>query len=111
MQTIGSRHWLEESKREWERREGRLLPSRRRDFDAVRAFRGDVLREVSDQRPRTWWGGLPWILHDREERSALSPKFVMYLDNRLEMHGWRGRLRFLQHQDLNWWKDRLEEIE
>lgn len=98
METIGSRRWLEKAERAWQG-----------NFDAVKAFRRDSLREIDAQRPRRWWGGIPIILHDREQRSALNPKFVAYLDNRLEAHIWRMRLHVAKHQSLQWWQDRLKE--
>lgn len=109
METVGSRQWLWRVEREWERRG--IRADRRIDFDPAIAFRRDTLREASALRPRRWWGGMPWILHDREQRSALSPKFVNYLDNSLEMHTWRERLHFLRHQPLQFWQDQLDTLD
>lgn len=102
METIGSRRWLERTEREW---------IDRREFNAVKAFRRDSLQEIAAQRPRRWWGGIPIILHDREQRSSLNPKFIAYLDNRLEAHTWGMRLHVAKHQDIQWWSDRLEDID
>lgn len=96
METIGSRRWLEKAERQWQG-----------NFDAVKAFRRASLREIDAQRPRRWWGGIPIILHDREQRSSLNPKFIAYLDNRLELHTWGERLHVAKHQSLQWWADRL----
>ena len=98
---IGSRQWLEGARKDWEAQSSY-------DFDAVRAFRRDTLREMSAQRPRRWWGGLPWKLN---AQSSLHPRFVRYLDVQLELHTWKERLHVAKHQSLQWWADRLDSLE
>lgn len=97
---IGSRAWIERAERKWN---GRL------PFDRVRAFRSACLREASSQRPRSW-NGVPWVLHCWGQRSELHPKFVAYLDRHIEIKEWRDMYRELQHQDLQFWADRLKEL-
>ena len=99
---IGSRTWLVEVKLEYQRRGW--------TFDPVKAYRREVVREIAALRPRRWVGEMPWVLHDHEDRSALNPRFVAYLDAQLGLHTWEERLHAMKHQDLNWWQDRLKEV-
>lgn len=98
MKAIGSVYWLEKARRSWYG-----------DFDPVRAFRSACLKEVSALRPRSW-SSVPWVLHNRYDRSSLHPRFVSYLDKCMEIRTWRLFFKELQHQDLNWWQDRLGEV-
>jgi len=98
---IGSRTWLVEIEVEYQRMGW--------PFDPVRAYRREVLREVAGLKPRKWMGELPWVLHDHEDRSALNPRFVAYLDTQLGLHSWKERLHAMKHQPLQWWQDRLQE--
>jgi len=99
---IGSRTWLVEVELEYQRRGW--------TFDPVKAYRREVVREIAALRPRRWVGEMPWVLHDHEDRSALNPRFVAYLDAQLGLHTWEERLHAMKHQDLNWWQDRLKEV-
>lgn len=99
---IGSDAWRRQAERRW-------YHLHVRDFDAVKAYRSDTLREISSLRPRAWRGVLPWRLHDYEDHSALHPTFVAYLDLHLTLYTWGQRMFILTHQPLQWWADRLEE--
>jgi len=102
---IGSGLWLEQTKRDWAIR----CPGR--SFDPVKAFRSATLRELSGCRPRTWRGVLPWRLHDYEDHSALDATFTAYLDVHLALYDWGQRMFILTHQPLEFWQDRLTEIQ
>jgi hypothetical protein len=101
--TIGSGEWRRKAEDHWRR-------LHLREFDAVRAFKSDTLREISAQRPRAWHGVLPWKLHEYDDPSALDRRFVAYLDVHLTLYNWQERLWILTHQDLNWWSERLREL-
>jgi len=107
---IGSPAWIKEAQRTWEQGESHLPVHLKRGFDPVRAFRSATLKEACSLRPRRWFGSLPWKLHDYEQPSELDPRFVAYLDTRLKLKGWREKYRFLLHQDLNWWRERLGDL-
>jgi len=102
--TIGSETWRTQAERRWAHLHAR-------DFDAVKAYRSDSLREISSLRPRAWRGVLPWRLHDHEDHSALDGTFVAYLDVNLALYDWGQRMWILTHQPLQWWQDRLGEID
>jgi len=103
--TIGSDQWRRQAESQW-------YHLHARDFDAVKAFRSDTLREISSLRPPHWWLGiLPWRLHDYEDHSALHPTFVAYLDTKWALYDWGQRMWILTHQPLQWWQDRLGEID
>jgi hypothetical protein len=104
---IGSRQWREQAERQWHSLHSSVL----HPFDPVKAFRRDTLREIDAQRPRRWSGCLPWRLHDRDQPDALDRRFVAYLDVQLGLHDWAERLRYLKHQDLNFWADRLADLD
>lgn len=100
MKAIGSVYWLEKAKGSWHG----AAP-----FDSARAFRSACLKEVLAYRPRSW-SDVPWVLHNRYDRSSLHPRFVAYLDKHIEIQTWRLFFRELQHQPLQWWQDRLGEV-
>lgn len=102
---IGSQEWLRAAERGWCARDG-VFP-----FDPVKAFRRDCLREASALRPRPWGGDAPWVLHCRYERSSLHPRFVAYLDKHVDIQDWREMFRELQHQPLEFWRERLMEAQ
>lgn len=104
MESIGGDRWLERAERKWNARGDR-------EFDPVRAFRGASLREASALRPRSWWGGAPWVLCCYSQRSSLHPKFVAYLDNCMGTQDWKQMIKELKHHDLPWWADRYEEAQ
>ena len=103
MMTIGSEQWRQQAETRWHHLHVR-------DFDEVRTFRHDCLQEIVSLRPRAWRGVLPWRLHDYEDHSALDATFVAYLDVHLALYDWRQRMFILTHQPLQWWQDRLEEM-
>ena len=100
---IGSETWRTQAESQW-------YHLHLRDFDAVKAFRSDTLREISSLRPRAWCGVLPWRLHDYEDHSALGATFTAYLDVHLALYNWGQRMFILTHQPLQFWQDRLAEV-
>jgi len=100
---IGSEHWLRDAERQWRR-------FHLNSFDPAKAFRSACLKEVASFKPRSW-NGVPWVLHSRYDRSGLHPRFVAYLDRHMELRDWRMLMRELQHQPLQWWADRLAELD
>jgi len=49
-------------------------------------------------------------LADYDEPATLHRKFVRYLDKGNDIRDWRLLYRELQHRDLQWWADRLEDV-
>lgn len=78
-------------------------------IDPVQVFRQARLREAHDNRPSRRRLP-PYRLADHDQPTQLHPTFVNFLDGRTERQEWQLLYRELLHQPLQWWADRLAEV-